>query len=159
MAMASQRMVAILSESADAQGVLQHTRDTLDRFGVPFIERLVESRAVVRDTVAAFEAAEAAVFVVANTSADPLSAAVASVTAKPVLAVPLEAEGLGALESLRATARGGPPVATLAIGKAGATNAGLLAVAILANADEGLRDELEAFRAEQTGRVLADRLE
>src|SRR3954447_26659743 len=75
MAMPSQRMVAILSESADAQGVLQHTRDTLDRFGVPFIERVVESRAVVRDTVAAFEAAEAAVFVVANTSADPLSAA------------------------------------------------------------------------------------
>jgi len=76
-----------------------------------------------------------------------------------VLAVPLEGEGLGALEALRATTRGGPPVATLAIGKAGATNAGLLAVAILANGDEGLRGKLEAFRAEQTARVLADRLE
>jgi 5-(carboxyamino)imidazole ribonucleotide mutase len=60
---------------------------------------------------------------------------------------------------LRATVRGGPPVAALAIGKAGATNAGLLAVAILANGDEGLRGELEAFRAEQTARVLEDRLE
>jgi 5-(carboxyamino)imidazole ribonucleotide mutase len=152
-------MVAILSESADAQAILQHTRDTLDQFGVPFIERVVESRGVVRDTVAAFEAAEAAVFVVANTSADPLSAAVAGVTAKPVLAVPLEVAGVTALESLRATTRGGPPVAALAIGKAGATNAALLAVAILANADDRLRQELEAFRADQTARVLADTLE
>lgn len=152
-------MVAILSESADAQEILQHTRDTLDQFGVPFIERLVESRGVLRDTVAAFESAEAAVFVVANTSVDPLSARVAGHTAKPVLAVPLEAAGVTGLESLRATTGGGPPVASLAIGKAGATNAALLAVAILANADEGLRGKLDAFRAEQTARVLADTLE
>ena len=153
-------MVAILSESADAQELLQHTRDMLDQFGVPFIERVVESRGVLRDTVAAFESAEAAVFVVANTSADPLSAKVAAVTAKPVLAVPLEAAGVTGLASLQATTMGGgPPVATLAIGKAGATNAALLAVAILANADEGLRGKLDAFRAEQTARVLGDRLE
>jgi 5-(carboxyamino)imidazole ribonucleotide mutase len=152
-------MVAILSESAEAQAILQHTRDTLDRFGVPFIERLVENRAVLRDTVVAFESAEVAVFVVANTSADPLSAAVAAVTANPVLAVPLAAAGLAPLESLMATTRGGPPVASLAIGKAGATNAALLAVAILANAEEGLRGKIEAFRSEQTARVLADRLE
>jgi 5-(carboxyamino)imidazole ribonucleotide mutase len=152
-------MVAILSESADAQAILQHTRDTLDQFGVPFIERVIESRGVVRDTVVAFESAEAVVFVVANTSADPLSATVAGLTGKPVLAVPLEAAGVTALEALQATTRGGPPVAALAIGKAGATNAALLAVAILANANEGLRGKLEAFRAEQTARVLADTLE
>jgi 5-(carboxyamino)imidazole ribonucleotide mutase len=152
-------MVAILSESADAQAILQHTRDTLDQFSVPFIERVIENRGVVRDTVAAFESAEAVVFVVANTSADPLSATVAGLTAKPVLAVPLEAAGVTALEALQATTRGGPPVAALAIGKAGATNAALLAVAILANADATLRGKLEAFRAEQTARVLADTLE
>jgi 5-(carboxyamino)imidazole ribonucleotide mutase len=152
-------MVAILSESADAQAILQHTRDTLDQFSVPFIERVIENRGVVRDTVAAFESAEAVVFVVANTSADPLSATVAGLTGKPVLAVPLEATGVTALEALQAATRGGPPVAALAIGKAGATNAALLAVAILANADEGLRGKLEAFRAEQTARVLADTLE
>lgn len=156
---ASQRIVAILSESADAQTTLQHARDTLDRFGIPFIERIVEHRNVLRDTVAAFESAEAAVFIVANTSTEPLSASVAGLTAKPVLAVPLEAAGLPPLESLQATTRGGPPVASLAIGKAGATNAALLAVAILANADDGLRAKLEAFRAEQTARVLADTLE
>jgi 5-(carboxyamino)imidazole ribonucleotide mutase len=109
--------------------------------------------------VAAFESAEAVVFVVSNTSADPLSATVAGLTAKPVLAVPLEAAGVTALEALQATTRGGPPVAALAIGKAGATNAALLAVAILANADATLRGKLEAFRAEQTARVLADTLE
>jgi 5-(carboxyamino)imidazole ribonucleotide mutase len=81
------------------------------------------------------------------------------VTAKPVLAVPLEAAGLTALDSLQATTRGGPPVASLAIGKAGATNAALLAVAILANADEVVREKLEAFRTEQTAKVLADTLE
>jgi 5-(carboxyamino)imidazole ribonucleotide mutase len=153
-------MVAILSESTDAQTILQHTRDTLDQFGVPFIERLVENRAVLRDTVAAFESAETAVFVVANTSSDPLSARVAAVTAKPVLAVPLEAAGVTALESLQATTRGGgPPVASLAIGKAGATNAALLAVAILANADDAVREKLDVFRAEQTAKVLADTLD
>ena len=152
-------MVAILSESPEAQGVLQHARDVLDEFGVGFIERTVETRAVLRDTVAAFEAAGAAVFVVANTSADPLSAAVAALTPRPVLAVPLDGPGLAPLDALRATAGGGPAVASLAIGKAGAVNAALLAVAILANADESLRGKLERFRADQTARVLADRLE
>jgi 5-(carboxyamino)imidazole ribonucleotide mutase len=159
MSAGAEHMVAILLESADGQGILQHARDTLDEFGVGFIERTVETRAVLRDTAAAFETAGAAVFVVANTSATPLSAAVAAVTARPVLAVPLEAPGLAPLEALRTTTGGGPAVASLAIGKAGAINAALLAVAILANANEQLRAKLERFRAEQTARVLADTLD
>ena len=159
MAEASQQLVAILAESADAQAILAHVGDTLGGFGVPFIERVVEGRAVVRDTVAAFESAGAVVFVVANTSVDPLSAAVALATARPVLAVPGEAPGLPALHSLRATTGGGPPVASLAIGKAGAVNAALLVIAILANRDAGLLRKLEQFRADQTARVLRDTLE
>src|SRR4051812_17508471 len=113
MAATSRFIVAILSESPEAQPILQHTRDVLDQFAVPFIERVVDNRTVLRDTVAAFEAAEAAVFIVANTSPDPLSAAVASATARPVLAVPIEVPGLPALNALQATTRGGPPVASL----------------------------------------------
>jgi 5-(carboxyamino)imidazole ribonucleotide mutase len=76
-----------------------------------------------------------------------------------VLAVPLETPDLPPLASLQATTRGGPPVASLAIGKAGAINAALLAVAVLANGDTGLLRKLEQFRADQTARVLADTLE
>jgi 5-(carboxyamino)imidazole ribonucleotide mutase len=154
----SQRMVAILAESPDAQPMLRHVADMLGEFGVGFVERVIESRAVLRDTVAAFESAGTGVFVVANTSADPLSSAVASATARPVLAVPLETPELAPLASLQATTRGGPPVASLAIGKAGAINAALLAIAILANGDPALLRKLEQFRADQTARVLADTL-
>jgi 5-(carboxyamino)imidazole ribonucleotide mutase len=155
----SQQMVAILAESPDAQPMLRHVADTLGDFGVAFVERVIEGRGVLRDTVAAFESAGAGVFVVANTSADPLSAAVASATPRHVLAVPLETPDLPPLASLQATTRGGPPVASLAIGKAGAVNAALLAIAVLANGDAGLLRKLEQFRADQTARVLADRLE
>ena len=152
-------MVAILAESPEAPPMLQHVADTLSDFGVGFVERVIESRAVLRDTVAAFESAGAGVFIVANTSATPMSAAVAGATARPVLAVPLETPDLPPLESLQATTGGGPPVASLAIGKAGAINAALLAVAILSNGDAALLRKLEQFRADQTARVLADTLE
>jgi len=152
-------MIAILAESPDAQPMLRHVTDTLGEFGVGFVERVIESRAVLRDTVAAFESAGAGVFVVANTSATPLSTAVAGATARPVLAVPLETPELAPLASLQATTAGGPPVASLAIGKAGAVNAALLAIAILAGGDAALLQKLEQFRADQTARVLADTLE
>jgi 5-(carboxyamino)imidazole ribonucleotide mutase len=75
------------------------------------------------------------------------------------LAVPLEGPGVPPLEALKAATRGaGGPVASLAIGKAGAVNAALLAVAILANSDAGLRGKLEGFRREQTEKVLGDRV-
>ena len=153
-------MVAILAESPDAQPMLRHVADTLGDFGVAFVERVIESRAVLRETVAAFESAGGGVFIVANTSSDPLSAAVASATVAPVLAVPLDTPELAPLASLQATTGGGgPPVASLAIGKAGAINAALLAIAILANGDPALLRKLEQFRTDQTARVLADTLD
>jgi 5-(carboxyamino)imidazole ribonucleotide mutase len=155
-----QFQVAIIAELASAGATLQHTRDVLARFGVPFADQKIdENRANVREAIAASEAAGAMVFIVANTSADPLSAVVASLTIKPVLAVPLDSPALAPLDALRASTRGGPPVASLAIGKAGATNAALLAVAILANIDPTLRDKLNDFRSQQRAAVLADRLE
>ncbi len=150
--------VANLVESAEAQAVLQHTRQMLDSFAVPPVERMVGDRAALREIVSELESAGTAVFIVANASADPLSAAVSEITTKPVLAVPLEGLGLAALDALRASAREGTVAGTLAIGKAGAINAALLAVAIFANTNADLRAKLERFRQEQTAKVLAETL-
>jgi 5-(carboxyamino)imidazole ribonucleotide mutase len=150
--------VAILAESAEAQALLQHTRQMLDSFAVPVLERIVRDRSALREIVSELESAGAAVFVASNISTDPLSTAVSEVTSKPVLAVPLEGTGLPALDALRASAREGTTAGTLAIGKAGAINAALLAVAILANANADLRAKLERFRQEQTAKVLAETL-
>jgi 5-(carboxyamino)imidazole ribonucleotide mutase len=81
-------------------------------------------------------------------------------TVLPVLGVPVQTSALSGLDSLLSIVQmpGGVPVGTLAIGKAGATNAGLLAVAILASSRAPLREKLRAYRAEQEAQVRADRL-
>ena len=150
--------VAILAESAEAQEMLQHTRQMLDSFAVPVLEQIVRDRAALREIITGLESGCAAVYIVANISTDPLSTAVSEITSKPVLAVPLEGTGLPALDALRASAREGTTAGTLAIGKAGAINAALLAVAILANTNADLRARLERFRQEQTAKVLAETL-
>jgi 5-(carboxyamino)imidazole ribonucleotide mutase len=82
----------------------------------------------------------------------------ASMTRLPVLGVPVETKTLSGLDSLLSIVQmpAGVPVGTLAIGKAGATNAGLLAAAILANEDEALAARLEAWREQQTDGVAQD---
>jgi 5-(carboxyamino)imidazole ribonucleotide mutase len=83
----------------------------------------------------------------------------ASKTPLPVLGVPVESKALKGMDSLLSIVQmpGGIPVGTLAIGKAGAINAALLATAILGNKYPQFRDAYEAFRTEQTAKVLADR--
>jgi 5-(carboxyamino)imidazole ribonucleotide mutase len=151
--------VAILTDSVGDAPVIQHTRDMLAKFGVPVVERVVDDSAAVAASVAALEAGGAAIFIVGNVLADSLSTRVAAATAKPVLVVPIESPELGPLESLRAATQPGIATASLAIGKPGAINAALLAIAILANVDASLRAKLVRFREEQTAAVLADRLE
>ncbi len=84
----------------------------------------------------------------------------AAQTTLPVLGVPVESKVLRGVDSLLSIVQmpAGIPVATLAIGRAGAANAGLMAIAILAVSDPVLREKLETFRREQTERVLADRV-
>ncbi len=84
----------------------------------------------------------------------------AAQTTLPVLGVPVQSKVLNGVDSLLSIVQmpAGIPVATLAIGRAGAANAGLLAIAILATSDPGLREKLEAFRREQTERVMADQV-
>jgi 5-(carboxyamino)imidazole ribonucleotide mutase len=85
---------------------------------------------------------------------------VAAHTVLPVLGVPVQSAALQGLDSLLSIVQmpGGVPVGTLAIGKAGATNAGILAVSILANSRPDLRTRLREFRAEQTQKVRQERL-
>ena len=89
-----------------------------------------------------------------------LAGVCAAHTLLPVLGVPMESGALKGLDSLLATVQmpAGIPVGTLAIGAAGARNAALLAVAILANSRPELRDRLRVFRAEQSAKVLAEKL-
>ena len=84
----------------------------------------------------------------------------AAQTALPVLGVPVESQGLKGLDSLLSIVQmpAGVPVGTLAIGKAGAINAALLAVAILANSRPQLREKLKQYRQSQTDRVMTEQL-
>jgi 5-(carboxyamino)imidazole ribonucleotide mutase len=106
--------------------------------------------------VADAEARGARVFIAAAGGAAHLAGVVASKTLRPVLGVPMQSQSLGGLDSLLSTVQmpAGIPVATLAIGRAGAVNAALLASEILAISDDALSERLRAYRAGQARAVL-----
>ena len=142
---------------------MAHAVSVLERFGVPFEKHVVSAH---RTPVWMAEFAQAAegrgvqVIIAGAGGAAHLPGMTAAHTALPVLGVPVQSAALNGLDSLLSIVQmpGGVPVATLAIGKAGATNAGLLAVSILALSRPELRDKLHAFRADQTKNVREDRL-
>ena len=142
---------------------MKHASDTLARFGVPHECRVLSAHRTPAATTAYVAAAEERgieVMIAAAGGAAHLAGVVAAHTLLPVLGVPMESASLKGLDSLLSTVQmpGGIPVGTLAIGKAGATNAALLAVAILANSRPELRAKLRAFREEQAAKVLAETL-
>jgi 5-(carboxyamino)imidazole ribonucleotide mutase len=100
------------------------------------------------------------VVIAAAGGAAHLAGVAAAHTLLPVLGVPMESASLKGMDSLLATVQmpAGVPVGTLAIGKAGAVNAALLSVAILANSRPELREKLRKYREEQTRKVLAENL-
>ena len=143
---------------------MKHTRDTLARFEVPHECRVLSAHRTPAATVEYVGAAEERgieVVIAAAGGAAHLAGVVAAHTLLPVLGVPMESASLKGLDSLLATVQmpGGIPVGTLAIGKPGATNAALLAVAILATRRPELKEKLRAFREEQTAKVLQATLE
>ena len=143
---------------------LRHADAILSDFDVPHECRIVSAhRTPVEMADYAREAAGRGlkVIIAGAGGAAHLPGMVAAHTALPVLGVPVESHSLKGLDSLLSIVQmpGGVPVATLAIGKAGAINAALLAVSILATADPALRERLEKFRADQTARVKQDTLE
>jgi 5-(carboxyamino)imidazole ribonucleotide mutase len=138
---------------------MRHAVETLERLEIP-VETRVLSAHRTPDELAEWAAGAAGrgirVVVAGAGGAAALPGAVAAKTALPVLGVPMESKALGGLDSLLSMAQmpAGIPVGTLAIGRAGAVNAALLAAAILATADDAVRARLDAFRAEQTRAVL-----
>jgi 5-(carboxyamino)imidazole ribonucleotide mutase len=152
-------LVGIIMGSQSDWETMQHAADVLDRLGVPFEKRVVSAH---RTPDLLFEYASAAesrglkVIIAGAGGAAHLPGMAASKTTLPVLGVPVKSSVLNGVDSLLSIVQmpAGIPVGTLAIGEAGAKNAGLLAAAVLALSDAGLRDRLRAFREEQTRTVL-----
>ena len=142
---------------------MQHAHGMLLRFGVEHECRIVSAHRtpeLMRSFALEAESAGVKVIIAGAGGAAHLPGMVAAQTVVPVLGVPVESHALKGMDSLLSMVQmpGGVPVGTLAIGKAGAANAALLAVAILANEDAALREKLHAFRREQTETVLAAEL-
>jgi 5-(carboxyamino)imidazole ribonucleotide mutase len=158
----SHPLVAVIMGSSSDWETMQHAVDVLDKFGVPN-ERHVMSAHRTPEVTAAFasgaEAKGIEVIIAGAGGAAHLAGVVAAHTVVPVLGVPIQS-ALQGLDSLLATVQmpGGIPVGTLAIGKPGATNAALLAVAILSNSRPDLRARLHAFRREQAEKVKQAKL-
>jgi 5-(carboxyamino)imidazole ribonucleotide mutase len=138
--------------------VMQHAAEMLDRLGVAYEVRVVSAHRTPQRLYEYATGAQARglkVIIAGAGGAAHLPGMAASMTILPVLGVPVATTALQGQDSLLSIAQmpGGVPVGTLAIGKPGAINAGLLAAGILALADAGLSERLAAFRAEQTDAV------
>ena len=150
--------VAILMGSQSDWPTMRHAADRLDELGVKHETRIVSAHRTPDRLVAFAKGARAAgykVIIAGAGGAAHLPGMVAAMTTLPVLGVPVESKALKGQDSLLSIVQmpAGIPVGTLAIGEAGATNAGLLAAAILATNDPGLAERLRAYRAAQTASV------
>src|SRR6266852_1643541 len=153
-------LVSIIMGSSSDWETMEHTANTLAELDVPFETRVVSAH---RTPDLLFSYASQAeqrgieVIIAGAGGAAHLPGMAASKTVLPVFGVPVESKALKGLDSLLSIAQmpGGIPVGTLAIGKAGAINAALLAAAILGAKHPDIREALRKFRVEQTDRVLA----
>ncbi len=150
--------VGIIMGSRSDWPTMQHASDVLQDLGVAHETRVVSAHRTPDRLFAYAEEAEARgirVIIAGAGGAAHLPGMVASKTHLPVLGVPVQSRALSGLDSLLSIVQmpGGVPVGTLAIGEAGAKNAGLLAVQILATTDDEIREAVLRFRTEQTGGV------
>jgi phosphoribosylaminoimidazole carboxylase PurE protein len=150
--------VGIIMGSRSDWPTLKAAADVLDRLHVPYETKIVSAHRTPKrlyDYAASARNRGLKVIIAGAGGAAHLPGMTASMTELPVLGVPVESKALKGLDSLLSIAQmpAGVPVGTLAVGKAGATNAGLLAAAILATGDDGLATRLAAWRAEQTASI------
>ncbi len=151
----TQALIGVVMGSSSDWDTMQHAVQILQQFDIPFEARLVSAHRMPDDM---FAYAEAAVgrglkaIIAGAGGAAHLPGMIAAKTVVPVLGVPVQSKALSGVDSLHSIVQmpKGVPVATFAIGVAGAANAALFAVALLANEDRTLRVRLEAFRAAQT---------
>ena len=154
----SQPLVGIIMGSSSDWETMRHAAETLRDLGVPHETKIVSAH---RTPKRLYEYAQSAkdrglkVVIAGAGGAAHLPGMTASMTSLPVLGVPVESQALKGMDSLLSIVQmpAGVPVGTLAIGKAGAINAGLLAAAMLATQDESLAKRLDAWREKQTGSV------
>ena len=158
--MADAPVVGIIMGSRSDWETMRHAAKTLEELGIPFETEVVSAHRTPDKLFAYAESAESRglqVIIAGAGGAAHLPGMTSSKTLLPVLGVPVETKTLKGLDSLLSIAQmpAGVPVGALAIGRAGAVNAALLAAAIVARADEGVRERLATYRASQTESVLA----
>ncbi len=156
-------LVGVVMGSRSDWETMKHADEVLNRFGVPHECRVLSAHRSPTLTSAYALAAERRgleVIIAAAGGAAHLAGVLAAHTLVPVLGVPMESASLKGIDSLLSTVQmpGGVPVGTLGIGKPGATNAALLAVAILARGDASLKAKLRRFRAGQEKAIGAETL-
>jgi len=154
-------LVAVMMGSRSDWDVMRAASDTLEKFGIEHENRVLSahrSPKLTADYASSAEQRGIEVIIAAAGGAAHLAGVVAAHTILPVLGVPMESASLKGLDSLLSTVQmpGGIPVGTLAIGKPGATNAALLAIAILALKRPELKEHLRAFRAEQAEKIAKE---
>jgi 5-(carboxyamino)imidazole ribonucleotide mutase len=151
-------LVGIIMGSKSDWETMRHAAEMLDRLSVPYETKVVSAHRTPQrlyDYAQSARARGLKVIVAGAGGSAHLPGMAASMTSLPVLGVPVETRSLKGMDSLLSIVQmpAGIPVGTLAIGKAGATNAGLLAAAILAGSDAELAVRLDAFREQQTSSV------
>lgn len=158
----SEILVTVLMGSKSDWEAMKPAADVLSDFGVPHECKVLSAHRTPGQLVAYVQEAEARgceVFIAGAGGAAHLAGVIAAHTLRPVLGVPMESK-LQGLDSLLSTVQmpGGIPVGTLAIGRAGSTNAALLAISILGNARPELHQKLADYRAERAEKILNEEL-
>ena len=153
-------LVGIIMGSTSDWETMEHAAKMLEELGVPFETRVVSAHRtpdLLFEYASSVEQRGIEVIIAGAGGAAHLPGMTAAKTVLPVLGVPVESKALKGLDSLLSIAQmpGGIPVGTLAIGKAGAINAALLAAAMLGNKHAEIREALRKFRQTQTAKVLA----
>jgi len=151
-------LVGIIMGSSSDWETMRRAAETLEMLGIPFEKKVVSAHRTPQrlyDYAAGARGKGLKVIIAGAGGAAHLPGMAASMTSLPVLGVPVESKALKGLDSLLSIAQmpAGVPVGTLAIGQAGAVNAGLLAAAILATSDAPLAERLDVYRARQTASV------
>jgi len=160
---ASAPLVSVIMGSKSDWETMRHADEMLTQFDIPHESKVMSAHrtpALTTEYTAEAEARGIEVIIAAAGGAAHLAGVVAAHTVLPVLGVPMESPALKGMDSLLSMVQmpAGIPVGTLAIGKPGAINAALLAVAILANTRPDLRKKLHAFREEQVRRIRQETL-